>query len=84
MNKRFISLALAVLLGYAAASELGEPTFLVEYDDYEKASCYVYKDWTLFDLRPLYKKEGYTQAGNSVNFCKPFELPNPSDATKKT
>jgi len=83
MNKRFISFSLAVLLGFAAAStEFAEPSFLVEVDDYEKASCYIYKDWTLFDLRPLYKKEGYTNKGYNVNFCKPFELQDPEAADK--
>jgi hypothetical protein len=72
--KRFISLSLAALFGLATATH--DPTFLASVDvtDYQKVSCYFYDDFTIFDLRPLGNKDGYTNKGYKINFCKPFDL----------
>jgi hypothetical protein len=54
---RFISVSLAVLLGFVSAQEMSEPLFLasgnVDAKDVSKISCYLYDSYTFFDLRAL-------------------------------
>ena len=54
MNQRY-TLALTVLLGLAAATEIQTPVALTQLDDYQKVSCFVMDELTFFDLTPLSK-----------------------------
>ena len=82
MNQRYLTIA--VLIALASATELQTPVALatVDIEDYQKASCFVVDDLTFYDFLPLWRKEGYTNAGYKVNFCKPFEVADPLDKTK--
>ena len=71
--KRFIAISLAALLGLVSAAEVQSPQFLVDADDIKKVSCFVYADFSVWDLKPLYADAGYKKGDIKINFCKPFD-----------